>query len=349
LLNEEHVDAAIRELHEEISLIMTHYDLTMLSDAPACVAVPEGQQQLVYVFSASVPIPYVSTHLRTHDAQLEQYVTAESTSHPYSSYVVPETIDIDGLSLTPAKQGLLPSLKLKYELFHFGYVTQWETFRRGVYTHHVLGHDDTSIPRQFQMYPRFTSVDSGHVWMLQLHKDEMQARTEPSTAPHFVRGDKVSVVTTNLFLRGQTNRKLNDRQLGPFSVEEQIGKHNCRLKLPATVRLHHVLHVNNLLPCSTAPLRPFVPVTVLGGDDEKFDVSPICVVCIKSLPRRRGKYLLFMTHFSDDDIPLFLHQLNEVHRTTALHNFLERDTPMAQVCQDLCVHRLHARSPSAHS
>jgi hypothetical protein len=31
--------------------------------------------------------------------------------------------------------------------------------------------------------------------VLQLHKDDMQARTEPSTAPHFARGDKVSVVT----------------------------------------------------------------------------------------------------------------------------------------------------------
>jgi hypothetical protein len=35
--------------------------------------------------------------------------------------------------------------------------------------------------------------------VLQLHKDEMQARTEPSTTPYFARGDKVSVITTNLF------------------------------------------------------------------------------------------------------------------------------------------------------
>jgi hypothetical protein len=47
--------------------------------------------------------------------------------------------------------------------------------------------------------------------VLQLHKDEMQARREPSTAPHFARGDKVSIVTSNLFLRGQSNRKLKDR------------------------------------------------------------------------------------------------------------------------------------------
>jgi hypothetical protein len=156
----------------------------------------------------------------------------------------------------------------------------------------------------------------------------MQAHTQPSTAQHFTRGDKVSVVTTNLFLRGQPNRKLRDRKLGPFSVEEQIGKHSYRLKLPATVRLHHVFHVSNLRPCSTAPLRQDVSVTVHEGDDEEFDVSHISVVCIKSLHGRRGRYLLFMTHFSDDDIPPVWHRLNEVHRTTTLQDFLE--TPQWQ-------------------
>jgi hypothetical protein len=160
-------------------------------------------------------------------------------------------------------------------------------------------------------------------YVLQLHKDEMQERTEPFTAPHFTRGDKVSIVTANLFLRGQSNRKLRDRHLGPFSVEEQIGKHSYRLKLSATVRLHHVFHVNNLRPCSTALQRPVVPVTVPKGDDEEFDVSHISAVCIKSLRGRRGKYLLFMTHFSDDDIPPVWHRLNEIYWTTALQDFLE--------------------------
>jgi hypothetical protein len=106
-------------------------------------------------------------------------------------------------------------------------------------------------------------------------------------------------------------------------VEEQVGKHSNILKLPAAVRLHHVFHVNNLRPRSTAPLRQAVPVTVLERDDEEFDVSHIYVVCIKSLPTRRGKYLLFKTHFSDDEIPLVWHHLNDVHRTTALQDFLE--------------------------
>jgi hypothetical protein len=38
-------------------------------------------------------------------------------------YVVPGTIDIGGLNLTPAKTGLLPAMKHKSELLHYGYVT----------------------------------------------------------------------------------------------------------------------------------------------------------------------------------------------------------------------------------
>jgi 8-oxo-dGTP pyrophosphatase MutT (NUDIX family) len=100
LLNEAPVDVVVRELHEETGLILTHDDLTMLNDAPVRVAIHEGQQQLVYVFSPYVPVPYVTTHLRK-PAQLEQVVTAQSTINHNGSYVVPATIDIDDLSLTP--------------------------------------------------------------------------------------------------------------------------------------------------------------------------------------------------------------------------------------------------------
>jgi 8-oxo-dGTP pyrophosphatase MutT (NUDIX family) len=143
--NEEHVDAAVRELHEETGLTLTRDDFTLLSDAPVRVALPEGQQ-LVYVYSAYVPVPFVTSHLRTH-AQLEHVVTTLSTINPDGSYVVPETFDIGGLNLTPAKTGLLLAVKRKSELLHFGYVTQWETFRRAVYTSQALSHDDTTIPR----------------------------------------------------------------------------------------------------------------------------------------------------------------------------------------------------------
>jgi 8-oxo-dGTP pyrophosphatase MutT (NUDIX family) len=49
--NEEHVDDAVRELREEIGLILTPDDLTLLSDAHVRVALPVGQQHL-YIYSA---------------------------------------------------------------------------------------------------------------------------------------------------------------------------------------------------------------------------------------------------------------------------------------------------------
>jgi ADP-ribose pyrophosphatase YjhB (NUDIX family) len=162
--NEEHVDVAVRELHEETSLILTPDDLTLLIDALFHVALPVGQH-LVYVYSAYVHVTYVTTNLRTL-ALLEQAVTTQSTINPDGSYVVRETIDVGGLNLTPGKTGLLHAMKHKSELLHFGYVTQWETFRRALYTSQALFHDDTTIPRQFFMYPRFSSVDYGHVWLL---------------------------------------------------------------------------------------------------------------------------------------------------------------------------------------
>ena len=103
--NEEPIDAAIRELHEETGQTLTPDDLTLLSDAPVRVALPEGHQ-IVYVYSAYVPVSFATSHLRT-PAQLEQVVTALSTINPDGSYVVPETIDIGGLNLTPAQTGLL--------------------------------------------------------------------------------------------------------------------------------------------------------------------------------------------------------------------------------------------------
>jgi ADP-ribose pyrophosphatase YjhB (NUDIX family) len=109
--NEEHVHAPVREWHEETGLIWTPDDLMLLSDAPVRVALRVGQH-LVYVYTASVPVPCVTTHLRTL-AQLDQVVTAQSTTNPDGSYVVPETIDVGGLNLTPVKTGLL----------HFAYVT----------------------------------------------------------------------------------------------------------------------------------------------------------------------------------------------------------------------------------
>jgi hypothetical protein len=98
-------------------------------------------------------------------------------------------------------------------------------------------------------------------------------------------------VTKSLFLRGQPNRKLRDRYIGPFNVEKQIEKHRYIFKLLATLRLHPVFHVTNLRPFSIVSLRHVVQVISTPKDnDNEIDVSHIFAVCIKSLQGRRGKY-----------------------------------------------------------
>jgi hypothetical protein len=104
--------------------------------------------KLLYVFSVYVPIPFVAANIRTH-AKLVQAVTTQSTINQDDTYVVLSTIDMDGLSLTPIKTGRLPEVIRKFELLHFGYVAQWETFRRAVTTDHLLCHEDMSLPRHF--------------------------------------------------------------------------------------------------------------------------------------------------------------------------------------------------------
>jgi hypothetical protein len=138
--------------------------LTLLGDAPVRVALSDGQQ-LVFVYSASIPVLFATSHLRTL-AQVEHAVTTQSTINPDGTYVVPETITIDGLNLTPAQTGLLPAVKHKSELLYFGYVTQWETFYRAINQHSPVFHEDTTIPRHFFLLPRFSTVDTGHVWLL---------------------------------------------------------------------------------------------------------------------------------------------------------------------------------------
>jgi hypothetical protein len=67
--------------------------------------------------------------------------------------------------------------------------------------------------------------------VLRLHKDEMQARSQLSTAPAFQLIDKFSVGTKCLFLRDELNPKLKDMHLGLFMVLDNIGANTYKLEL----------------------------------------------------------------------------------------------------------------------
>jgi hypothetical protein len=88
----------------------------------------EGKQQIVYVFSAFVPEPYMTTNLLRTSPKVSQHITTHSTINFDGFYVVPATIVIGGLLLTPFKIGLLLATRRKFELVHFDFVAQWGLF-----------------------------------------------------------------------------------------------------------------------------------------------------------------------------------------------------------------------------
>jgi hypothetical protein len=140
-------------------------DLTMLSNNPVRVSLPSRKHKLVLVFSAALPVPFVAANIRTL-AKLVQAVAIQSTINLDGTYVIPATIDIDGLSLTPTMIGRLPYVIRMFEILHFGYMAQWETFYQAVTTNQLLCHEDTSITRQLLFYSRVSTVDRGPMWML---------------------------------------------------------------------------------------------------------------------------------------------------------------------------------------
>jgi 8-oxo-dGTP pyrophosphatase MutT (NUDIX family) len=165
LSNEEHIDASVRELFEEVGLILTVDDLTMLSNNNVRVPLRASKHHLVYVVAAYLIVPYITANLRTK-VEVSQVVTTQSTINPDGTYVVPSTIEIDGVKLTPLKTGLSKETQRKFELLHFGHVAQLEAFRSVVISKQLFAYDDTSLPRQLFFFTQCTASNSGHVWML---------------------------------------------------------------------------------------------------------------------------------------------------------------------------------------
>jgi hypothetical protein len=163
--NEEHVDATVRDILEETGLTMAVNDLTQLSGAVVRVPLHYGKYQLVYVYFVSVLVPYVNITL-SKPTHVKHYVISHSTVQADGSYVVPATIAMDGLPITPVVTSNVRTARVKYELLLFGFVAQRQHFRDPVLSRQIFLHRDNSLPREAFFQPRFITVDSRHVKML---------------------------------------------------------------------------------------------------------------------------------------------------------------------------------------
>jgi 8-oxo-dGTP pyrophosphatase MutT (NUDIX family) len=88
----------VRELFEEIGITLTVDDLTLLSGAHFRVPLSGSQLYHVYVYAASVHVPFLSASMRT-PANVEQAVVAQPIIYHDGTYIVPATLAIDGLKM----------------------------------------------------------------------------------------------------------------------------------------------------------------------------------------------------------------------------------------------------------
>ena len=100
---------------------------------------------------------------------------------------------------------------------------------------------------------------------------------------------KVYLKTDHLQKPPKLSTKLLPKWTGPYTVAEVISPVAARLDLPASIRLHPVVHVSNLKPAlgNTA----MVPAAVFSQDDgqEEFEVEDIVG---SRLHRNRTEFLV---------------------------------------------------------
>lgn len=79
--------------------------------------------------------------------------------------------------------------------------------------------------------------------------------------PHqFRKGDHVMLSTKNLALK-QPSKKMIDKFIGPFVVQDAVGAQAYRLRLPPSYRMHNVFHVSLLKPYHHRTGEPEVNVS----------------------------------------------------------------------------------------
>ena len=100
---------------------------------------------------------------------------------------------------------------------------------------------------------------------------EEQVNQKRKPARRYQPGQKVWLNARNIkTLRPQ--KKLDWKNLGPFTVKQMIGSHACELALPATMRIHLVFNVNLLRPATKDSLsgqrQPIPPPVEVEGIDQ---------------------------------------------------------------------------------
>ena len=102
----------------------------------------------------------------------------------------------------------------------------------------------------------------------------MNSRLAKREFPMLEPGQKVWLSTKNLNLDRPT-KKLSQKWIGPYTIQERLNDLNYKLELPSSMRIHNVFHVQLLKPHheSDRHQKPLPPVEVEG--QEEYEIEEI--------------------------------------------------------------------------
>ena len=124
--------------------------------------------------------------------------------------------------------------------------------------------------------------------------EALQMRKDMRTIMEMKKGNQVWLEGKNLNIQGKL--KLLPKRYGPFPIEEKIGAIAYRLKLPETMRIYNMFHIDLLLPYKKTeaygPAFARPPPDLIEGEEE-YEIENIRDARRK--PRGRG--LQYLVHW----------------------------------------------------
>ena len=88
-------------------------------------------------------------------------------------------------------------------------------------------------------------------------------------------GARVLLRSTNLKFKAKVSRKLMPKWIGPFEVTERVGELAYRLKLPPTLRIHNVFHVELLKEFKDSDRHQPPPLPVEVDGEIEYEVEAV--------------------------------------------------------------------------
>jgi len=121
----------------------------------------------------------------------------------------------------------------------------------------------------------------------------VQNRKDDRKATEMTVGDLVWLEGRNLSITG--NKKLSPKRYGPFPITKKIGTVAYQLRLPTSMKIHDIFHVDLLLPYKETEAygTPFTRPPPIIDNEEEYEIEAI----LDSRRKGRGRQLQYLVHW----------------------------------------------------